>query len=396
MRVAVITRSARRAGGLEAYLERAMSLLAGAGHELALFVEHADLPTDRAPIGLPAGVPLAELGGSGVGGLRSWGPEVVFMHGLGDPGLEEAVLDAGPLLSFMHDYHGTCISGSKAFSWPTRRPCDRRFGPACVALYYLRRTGGLDPRTLAREYSRQRRRLGVLRRAAGVCVLSEHMRREAVRHGVAPERARVLPTLLPPPPPLAGPPPPAGDAVRLTFVGRLEPQKGGAELIEGLPAIARRLDRPVELSIAGDGMSRASWEGVARRVTSDRVRVELLGWLDGEELARLYRRSDLLVLPSLWPEPFGLVGLEAGLHGLPVAAFRVGGIGDWLAEGENGALAPGDPPTIEGLVDAVVRCVERPEVLAALREGALRAARSRAPAEHLAALEAALNDAARG
>ena len=64
----------------------------------------------------------------------------------------------------------------------------------------------------------------------------------------------------------------------------------------------------------------------------------------------LLAQSDLLVLPSLWPEPFALVGLEAARHRLPVAAYAVGGIPDWLTSGENGYLAPGDPPTVDGLV----------------------------------------------
>ena len=68
-------------------------------------------------------------------------------------------------------------------------------------------------------------------------------------------------------------------------------------------------------------------------------------------------RADLLVVPSLWPEPFGLVGLEAARHRLPVAAFAVGGIPDWLRPGVNGYLAPGDPPTPGGLADAIIACL---------------------------------------
>ena len=58
--------------------------------------------------------------------------------------------------------------------------------------------------------------------------------------------------------------------------------------------------------------------------------------------------ADLLVVPSLWPEPFGLVGLEGARSRLPAAAFAVGGIPDWLRSGVNGYLAPGDPPTPAG------------------------------------------------
>jgi glycosyltransferase involved in cell wall biosynthesis len=60
-----------------------------------------------------------------------------------------------------------------------------------------------------------------------------------------------------------------------------------------------------------------------------------------------------VVVPSLWPEPFGLVGPEAMAHGLPVIASRVGGIPEWLADGEVGFLfEPGD---VQGLADRINR-----------------------------------------
>ncbi len=93
------------------------------------------------------------------------------------------------------------------------------------------------------------------------------------------------------------------------------------------------------------------------------------GW-PRRDLEALFARSDLLVLPSLWPEPLALVGLEAARHRLPVAAFDVGGIGEWLTPGRNGHLAAGNPPTVQGLTDAIVACLRDPQTHARLREGA--------------------------
>jgi len=69
----------------------------------------------------------------------------------------------------------------------------------------------------------------------------------------------------------------------------------------------------------------------------------------------------LFVMPSLWPEPVGRSGLEAGLAGVPAVAFAVGGIPEWLSEGENGHLAPGNPPTAAGLAEAIVRSLANPD-----------------------------------
>jgi glycosyltransferase involved in cell wall biosynthesis len=92
----------------------------------------------------------------------------------------------------------------------------------------------------------------------------------------------------------------------------------------------------------------------------------------------------------VWPEPFGLVGLEAGSQGVPAIAFDVGGIGEWLKDGDNGRLVPGNPPRSRELGDALVWAAEHPADLAAMRPRALAAARRMSLDAHLARLEEVL------
>ncbi len=106
------------------------------------------------------------------------------------------------------------------------------------------------------------------------------------------------------------------------------------------------------------------------------------------------RGADLLAVPSVWPEPFGLVGLEAGCVGLPAVAFAVGGISDWLRPGVSGELAPGDPPTIAGLADAIGRALADLDHHARLRYGAWTVAQSFTQPAHLAGLERILEQIA--
>ena len=105
------------------------------------------------------------------------------------------------------------------------------------------------------------------------------------------------------------------------------------------------------------------------------------------------RQADLLAVPSLWPEPFGLVGIEAGCFGLPAVGYAVGGIPDWLIPGQTGELAPGDPPTVEGLAEAMARALADPEHHARLSRGAWELSKQFDTPRHLAMLEPILSAA---
>jgi glycosyltransferase involved in cell wall biosynthesis len=68
--------------------------------------------------------------------------------------------------------------------------------------------------------------------------------------------------------------------------------------------------------------------------------VTFAGWVPHHALESYYARAAVCVVPSRWPEPFGMVGVEAMARGRPVVAFAVGGIPDWLDDGVTGILAP--------------------------------------------------------
>jgi glycosyltransferase involved in cell wall biosynthesis len=159
---------------------------------------------------------------------------------------------------------------------------------------------------------------------------------------------------------------------RLLFLGRMDFLKGGHVFLNALPIVSAALKQPLEITFAGDGPQRKAWERQAASVQrrNQDVRIKFTGWVSGSKREALWNNCDLLVVPSVWPEPFGLVGPEAGLHGVPIAAFAVGGITDWLSSGVNGFLADGDPPTSAGLAEAIIRCCCDPEIHAHLRRGA--------------------------
>jgi glycosyltransferase involved in cell wall biosynthesis len=71
--------------------------------------------------------------------------------------------------------------------------------------------------------------------------------------------------------------------------------------------------------------------------------VTFLGALPPDATTAVIDRARVVVVPSRWPEPFGMVGVESMLRGRPVVAARHGGIPEWLHEGEAGVgFRPGD------------------------------------------------------
>ncbi len=68
------------------------------------------------------------------------------------------------------------------------------------------------------------------------------------------------------------------------------------------------------------------------------------------------RTSSIVVVPSIWPEPFGIVALEANYLGVPVVASRVGGLSERIIDGKTGLLAePGSP---EDLAEKISKAIE--------------------------------------
>jgi len=191
-------------------------------------------------------------------------------------------------------------------------------------------------------------------------------------------------------------PAPSAKSCDLLFAGRMDPLKGGALLLDAIELIRNALRQPLRVVFAGDGSERTRLESCAREITrADRaVSIEFTGWCDETRLGLLMHGSRLLVVPSVWPEPFGSVGVAAARHGVPAAAFAAGGIPQWLHDGVNGHLAPASPPTHKGLADAIVRCLNDPLHYEQLSCGARQMAATFTMDRHLPHLMRILEDVA--
>jgi glycosyltransferase involved in cell wall biosynthesis len=212
------------------------------------------------------------------------------------------------------------------------------------------------------------------------------MKREYVANGVAASQVEVNP-LFPTHGEAPAPIDSAGNDPTVAFVGRMTVLKGGDLLVEAIAHAMAQLRIRIRLLLIGDGPQRANWE----RLAADRgVDCASLGWLTGGERWTALRRASVLAVPSTWPEPFGLVGLEAAALGIPAVAFDVGGVREWLRPGVNGELAPADPPRASVFADALVRLLGDGSRLTAMGAQAVSVAREMSLDRHLDRLEAIL------
>jgi glycosyltransferase involved in cell wall biosynthesis len=139
-----------------------------------------------------------------------------------------------------------------------------------------------------------------------------------------------------------------------------------------------------EFVICGDGGRLGAMQELARRL-GVQERVRFTGWLSAEDLALELAEASVVVMPSLWPEPAGLVGIEAQAAGRPVIASATGGVGDWLQDGVNGlCVRPGDAGDLARALDELL---DDPDRQAAMGAAGRRMVGQRfTPEHHVSAL----------
>jgi glycosyltransferase involved in cell wall biosynthesis len=130
----------------------------------------------------------------------------------------------------------------------------------------------------------------------------------------------------------------------LIFLGRLVSDKGVDVLLDALGLLAARGIRP-RLTVVGDGPERPALEGQAHGLGVEE-QVRFLGARQGEEVVRLLNAHRILVVPSRYDEPFGIVALEGIACGCLVIGSRGGGLKEAIGRcgltfrnGDSGDLA---------------------------------------------------------
>ncbi|TAK66838.1 MAG: glycosyltransferase family 1 protein [Dehalococcoidia bacterium] len=354
MRVMQITRDYLSNGGIGRYVQELSSAMAEAGDTVAVVCASAASDVQPGVYVVPGcdefEHPARAATRAAVVDLGStFAPDLVLLHAMDDAGLELELRRRFRVARFVHN-HVHCPSGVD-YDGSSLRPCERRQGAACVAGYVGRRCWSVrKPWTAAYFQRRASAAIDNLRSAPLVFTASQYVRGRLARQGVDADRVRVAPYFAPSCGATMAPAQRPADGTTMLFVGRIVPEKGLAYLLRAMPDMRS----PARLIVNGDGPDRLPMESLARKLGLGE-RVEFIGWTGPEGLSASYAAADVVVVPSLWPEPFGLVGIEAMAYGKPVAAFRSGAIPEWLDDGATGyAVAAGDVAELAGRLDELL------------------------------------------
>ncbi|MEO8575717.1 MAG: glycosyltransferase family 4 protein [Gemmatimonadales bacterium] len=338
MRVLLVTDWNRGQGGAEAYVTWLRDGLRKSGDEVRLMTSSAgsagDGKAEYSAFGtesMTAQSLLQIVNPFAVSvirrALREFKPNVVFVNMFAHH-LSPAILHACgdvPIVLSVSDYKCICPIGSKLLrdaslcATPAGWVCHTA---GCVGLLH---------------WLRDRPRYSLLEsgvaRAERVVSCSEWVQQELMRGGIPSECVH-----LPVPPPGENYKRERSSSPRVFYYGRLDIEKGVDRLIAAFASVSAEA-QDATLRIAGRGPERDRLEALAKELGADE-RVEFLGWLEPAQVEQELSAAWVLVAPSVWAEPLGLVALEAIVRGVPVLASRLGGFAETVEEGVSGLLVP--------------------------------------------------------
>lgn len=135
------------------------------------------------------------------------------------------------------------------------------------------------------------------------------------------------------------------EKIRFMYVGMLSENKGIRNLLE---AFSRMKDNNISLHIYGQG----ELENLVINSEEQDIRIKYHGQLNTEKLKEEWKKNDVLIVPSIWEEPFGRVVIEANQYGLPVIGTNRAGILETINNINTGITYQYD--SIEELMKAII------------------------------------------
>lgn len=376
MKILQLHTSYRERGGEDSVVAAEAELLRSAGHQVVQDIV-ANPTTVRASAAALARAPWNNAAARRVRTLAERErPEVAHVHNTwfaDSPAVIEALSTAGvPVVATLHNYRLLCVNG---VLFRDGSPCLDCVGssPISGVVHRCYRGSAVLSSVAASTIAVHRFLRTWQERVAVLLVPTDFARDTFVRAGLPPRRLLVKSHFTEDPGPRRTPP---SASSTVLFVGRLTEEKGVDVLLE---AWERFAESSLELLVIGDGPLRGRLEADAGR------RVRFLGRLSPMEVRRHMLDARVLVFPTVWLEPFGMVLIEAMACGLPVVASDIADAASILGAAADGLLIrPADAVALAG---ALHRLEDGETLDAAGAAGRARYEALFTPAAGLSALE---------
>lgn len=251
------------------------------------------------------------------------------------------------LVRTMHGHQGGCPSGTR-YLRRSGQPCGRAYQlSGCMRMHVQERCGSCRPQKMWKHFNRLWRERAQTKQVLTAAV-SMYVQQMMGRAGCAIDNIVVCPSPAPAVEPYTAPP---AQAPSLLYAGRIAPEKGLHWLLDAL----EQLDPQVVLHVAGTGTDehmQAAHDQVAAQELGHRVRFH--GWCDGPALTSLMSMAWVVVVPSVWNEPAGLVPLDAAAHGRFVVASDAGGLPEYVAPDASALVPPNDTDALAATLTRVL------------------------------------------
>ncbi len=338
MKILHINDHYQRIGGAEVLLFNMLDVLEKNGDTNVVVYQHApgQIPPHRrayqiAGLGDVRILSNAHVRSEVVKVIQTEKPDLIHIHDIGNPQIAKIALRFAPVLQSVFNHSFYCPGGQKYL--PSMRViCEKKLGLGCFSSAFSTHCNSVRPNVLFLSYLRSHRMMQ-LNRDLQFLVLSQYQFDELIKNGCPPENIQILSpfTDIPQVSEMQEETP----EKILLFTGRITKQKGLTALLKAVKSIQSSF----RLIVDGDGPALEEAKIFAREAGLNN-KVSFVGWASPADHSQNYRKASVVIVPSLWPEPFGMVGIEAMSYGKPVVAFDVGGIPEWLEEGKTGFLIP--------------------------------------------------------
>ena len=258
-------------------------------------------------------------------------PDIIYVHRLeGIKAIKELISTGKPVIRFFHDHKLFCLREHK-YKTISHQTCTKPIGLRCYpCLGFINRGNGIFPIKIS-SLNKLKAEQNINKKLSGFVVASEYMKSHLIDHGFSASKILVNPLYSWKQAENQNP----ADDNYLLFTGQLVRGKGLDILLQAMTMLTHK----IQLKIAGSGRQEEKFKIMSQKLGLDK-RVTFLGFVEQQKLKSLYSNCTCVIMPSRVPETFGLSGLEAMSWSKPVIASDVGGISQWLTDGDNGYLVP--------------------------------------------------------